>query len=497
MLFIGYFLRKIIAEKKIISAEVKAKNIEETAVKTAENLKKEALFNAKEEIHALRTNLEKETRERRAEITRLERRNLSREESLDAKQKEIDKKDRDIHNLAKKLAKKEKALVIKEEQKSEELERIASLTKEEAKEELLKKIDNQLIREKAIRIREIEEEIKDNAKKMSQVILANTICSITPEYVAENTVSIVEIPNDEMKGRLIGKEGRNIRAFEKVTGVDLIIDDTPEAVVLSCFDAVRRQIAKVTLDKLISDGRIHPARIEEMFEKATAEIDQKIKEEGTNALFELEINKVHPELVKLLGRLQFRTSYGQDQLHHSIEVAKAAAVIAKQLGLNVKIAKRAALFHDIGKSIDQFTEGTHVELGMQLLKKYGESEQVIHAMSTHHGEYEPKTIEALIVNAADAVSAARPGARRESVGNYIKRLESLEQIANAYDGVKKSYAIQAGRELRVIVIPQKVSDDKMIVLARDISKQIQEELEYPGQVKVNVIRESRSVSYAK
>ncbi len=494
---VGYILRRFIAEKKIVSAEHKAREIERDANINAETLKKEAIFSAKEEIHALRTNLEKETRERRAEIARHERRNLSKEESLDSRQNDIDKRDRELHNLSKKLSKKEKALILKEEQKEKELERIASLTKDEAKEELLREVDKSLVREKAVRIRDMEEEIKDTAKRTSQKILANTICSIAPEFVAESTVSVVNLPNDDMKGRIIGREGRNIRAFEKETGVDLIIDDTPEAVVLSCFDSVRREVAKVALEKLISDGRIHPTRIEEMVNKATDEIEQKMKEEGKNAIFELEINKVHPELIRLLGSLQFRTSYGQNQLQHSIEVAKAAALIAKELGVNSKIAKRAALFHDIGKAIDQFTEGTHIELGMMLLKKYGENEQVIHAMSTHHGDYEPKTIEAVIVTAADAISAARPGARRETINNYVKRLESLEKIGNSYNGVEKSFAIQAGRELRIVVYPEKISDDEMLLLSHKISNQIQDELDYPGQVKVHVIRESRVVSYAK
>ncbi len=494
---IGYFFRKINAEKKIISAEQKASQILLNAKKEAETIKKESIFEAKEEIHTLRTNLDKETRERRAEVQRAERRNIQREESLDKKEKEYEKKSKDLHIELKQLSNRKKQIDEQKVLQANELQRISQMTKEEAKQELLEKIDKKLTREKANRIRKIEEELNEESVKMSQNILANTIHRISSEFVGENTVSVVNLPNDEMKGRIIGREGRNIRALEKETGTDLIIDDTPEAVVISCFDPMRREIAKLALEKLITDGRIHPARIEEMVAKATKEIDEKMKEEGKNALFELEMSKVHPELVKLLGRLQFRTSYGQNVLSHSIEVAKAAVYIAKELGANVKIAKRAALFHDIGKAIDTEVEGTHVELGMQLLKKYGESKKVIHAMSTHHGDYEPETVEAVIVTAADVISASRPGARREILNSYIKRLEGLEKIANDYDGVEKSFAIQAGREIRIIVMPDKINDDQMVLLSRDISKRIQDEMEYPGQVKVHLIRESRTVAYAK
>ncbi len=494
---IGYFFRKINAEKKIVSAEQKASQILINAKKEAETIKKESIFEAKEEIHTLRTNLDKETRERRAEVQRAERRNIQKEESLDKKEKEYEKKSKDLHIELKQLANRKKQIDEQKVLQANELQRISQMTKEEAKQELLEKIDKKLTREKAQRIRKIEEEINEEAVKMSQNILCNTIHRISSEFVGENTVSVVNLPNDEMKGRIIGREGRNIRALEKETGTDLIIDDTPEAVVISCFDPMRREIAKLALEKLISDGRIHPARIEEMVAKATKEIEDKMKEEGKNALFELEMSKVHPELVKLLGRLQFRTSYGQNVLSHSIEVAKAAVYIAKELGANVKIAKRAALFHDIGKAIDTEVEGTHVELGMQLLKKYGESKKVIHAMSTHHGDYEPESIEAVIVTAADVISASRPGARREILNSYIKRLEGLEKIANDYEGVEKSFAIQAGREIRIIVMPDKVNDDQMVLLSRDISKRIQDEMEYPGQVKVHLIRESRTVAYAK
>jgi ribonuclease Y len=343
----------------------------------------------------------------------------------------------------------------------------------------------------------MEEQIREEAKKESQKILSNTIHRIASDFVSENTVSVVSLPSDDMKGRIIGREGRNIRALEKETGVDLIIDDTPEAVIISSFDPVRRKITALALEKLITDGRIHPSRIEEMVEKSRKEVDEMMKEEGKNAVFELELNRVHPEIVKLVGRLQFRTSYGQNVLSHSIEVGKIAGMLAKELGANVRIAKRAGLFHDIGKAVDTEMEGTHIELGMGILKKYGESEEVIHAMSTHHGDFEPMTVEAVLVTAADAISAARPGARRESLDNYVKRLESLENIANSYKGVEKSYAIQAGREIRIMVLPERVSDDEMVLMSRDISKQIEEELDYPGQVKVHIIRESRAVSYAK
>lgn len=494
---IGYLLRKSIGERKTGSAEDKANDIVLEAKKSAETIKKEAIFEAKEEIHNLRSNLEKETRERRSEIQRIERRNLKKEESLELKQVEQEKRDRDLAALDKKMNNLKKQL---EEQKADqeiELERIASLSREEAKGILLEEVDKQLSREKVIRIRAAEEEIKEESGKTAQKILANTIHRISSDFVSENTVSAVALPNDEMKGRIIGREGRNIRALEKATGVDLIIDDTPEAVIISCFDPVRREITRMALEKLITDGRIHPTRIEEMVNKSRTEIEEKMKEEGKNAIFELELGRVHPELVKLVGRLQFRTSYGQNVLLHSIEVAKVAGMLAKELGANVRLAKRAGLFHDIGKAVDTEMEGTHIELGMQLLKKYGETEEVIHAMSTHHGDYEPTTVEAVIVTAADAISAARPGARREALDSYIKRLENLEVIANSYEGVDHAFAVQAGREIRIMVVPDQISDDQMVLLSRDVAKRIEDEMDYPGQVKVHMIRESRAVSYAK
>ncbi|NMB04380.1 MAG: ribonuclease Y [Tissierellia bacterium] len=494
---LGYFLRKVIAEGKLKSAETQANNILLEARKAAETTKKEKLFEAKEEIHSLRTNLEKETRERNTLLQRSERRIIQKEEALDAKQREQDKKDKDQQAQAKRLNSMEASLQQKMDLQEKELERIASMSRDDAKAILLDEVDKKLDREKVQRIRDMEEDIRENAVRNSQKILANTIHRIASDFVSESTVSVVSLPNEEMKGRIIGREGRNIRALEKETGVDLIIDDTPEAVVLSSFDPVRREITRLALEKLITDGRIHPSRIEEMVNKSRQEIDEKMKEEGKNAIFELELSRVHPELVKMIGRLQFRTSYGQNVLKHAIEVAKISGMLAKELGANVRIAKRAGLFHDIGKAIDTDQEGTHIELGMQVLKKYGESDEIIHAMSTHHGDFEPETIEAVIVTAADAISAARPGARRESLNNYIKRLENLEAIADSYDGVEKSFAIQAGREVRVMVLPDKVDDDRMVLLAREISKRIEDEMDYPGQVKVHIIRESRVVDYAK
>lgn len=494
---LGYLLRKSIGERKTGSAEDRANDIILEAKKSAEIIKKEALFEAKEEIHSLRSNLEKETRERRSEIQRVERRNLQKEESLELRQKEQEKRDRDLAALDKKMNTLKKQLEAQKSEQDLELERIASLSRDEAKGILLEEVDKQLTREKVIRIRAAEDEIKEEAGKTAQKILASTIHRISSDFVSENTVSAVTLPNDEMKGRIIGREGRNIRALEKATGVDLIIDDTPEAVIISCFDPVRREITRMALEKLITDGRIHPTRIEEMVNKSRSEIEEKMKEEGKNAVFELELGRVHPELVKLVGRLQFRTSYGQNVLAHSIEVAKIAGMLAKELGINVRIAKRAGLFHDIGKAIDTEVEGTHIELGMQLLKKYGESDEVIHAMSTHHGDYEPTTVEAVIVTAADAISAARPGARREALDSYIKRLENLEAIANSYEGVDHAFAVQAGREIRIMVVPEQISDDEMVLLSRDVAKRIEDEMDYPGQVRVHMIRESRAVAYAK
>lgn len=494
---IGYIIRKQIAEKKIKSAELRAAEIVTESKKAAEALKKEKLLETKEEVHLMRTEVEKENKERRNEIQRLERRNLQKEEQLDKKSENLEKKDEDLtrrfKEVEKKLAEAEEVVV----KQTTELERISGFTAEEAKNFLLADIEKDVRHDAVIMIKEIESKAKEEANKKAKEIISYAIQKCAADHVAESTVSVVGLPNDEMKGRIIGREGRNIRALETLTGVDLIIDDTPEAVILSSFDPIRREIARVALEKLIADGRIHPARIEEMVEKAKKEIDQKIKEEGENATFEVGIHNLHPELVKLLGRLKYRTSYGQNVLKHSIEVAHLAGIMATELGVDVKTAKRAGLLHDIGKAVDHEVEGTHIEIGMNLLKKHKETRQVIHAMSTHHGDYEPESIEAVLVTAADAISAARPGARRETLDSYIKRLETLEAISNSYPGVEKSFAIQAGREIRIMVLPEVVDDAGMVLLARDITKRVEQELDYPGQIKVHIIRETRIIDYAK
>ncbi|RKD28052.1 ribonuclease Y [Caminicella sporogenes] len=494
---IGYILRKNIAEKKIGSAEEQAKLIISKAHKEAETKKKEILLEAKEEVHRLRNEFERENRERRNEIQRLERRVQQKEETLDRKSENLEKKEEHLNKTLKELAAKEEEIKELYQKQIEELERISGLTTEEAKEMLLSDLEKKLKHEAVVMIREIESKAKEEAHKKATEIISYAIQKCAADYVAESTISVVTLPNDEMKGRIIGREGRNIRALETITGVDLIIDDTPEAVILSCFDPIRREIARVALEKLILDGRIHPARIEEMVEKARREINAHIKEEGERATFDVGIHNLHPELVKLLGRLKYRTSYGQNVLQHSIEVSYLAGLMAAELGADVKIAKRAGLLHDIGKAVDYEVEGTHVEIGINLLRKFRESEEVIHAMSTHHGDYEPQTIEAVLVTAADAISAARPGARRETLETYIKRLEKLESIANSYEGVEKAYAIQAGREIRIMVKPEEIDDDSMVLLAREISEKIENSLEYPGQIKVNVIRETRAIDYAK
>ncbi|MCK8058855.1 MULTISPECIES: ribonuclease Y [unclassified Fusibacter] len=495
--FIGYTVRKNIAEGKIKSAEIRAAEIVTEAKKMAEAEKKLKVVEAKDEVHQLRIELDRETKERRAEIQNLEKRNLQKEEQLDKKSNNLEKREESLQKRQSSLDKKENSLEELEKQHILELEKVSGMTSDEAKRQLLADVEKDVQHDAVILIKEAEGRVKEESNKRARDIISTAIQRCAADHVAESTVSVVDLPNDEMKGRIIGREGRNIRALETLTGVDLIIDDTPEAVILSSFDPIRRETARIALEKLIQDGRIHPARIEEMVEKAKKEIDQRLKEAGENATFEVGIHNLHPELVKLLGRLHFRTSYGQNVLKHSIEVAQLSGIMAAELGVDTRIAKRAGLLHDIGKAVDHEVEGTHIEIGMNLLKRFKESKAVIHAMSTHHGDYEPESIEAILVTAADALSAARPGARRETLNTYIKRLEALETISNSYDGVEKCFAIQAGREVRIMVVPEKITDDEMVLMGREIRKRIEEELDYPGQIKVSMIRESRSVEYAK
>lgn len=496
-LLVGYILRKAVGEKAIGSAEQKAKNLILDAENRSETIKKEITIEAKEEAHRMRSEVEREVRERRTEIQRAEKRLIQKEESLDNKIVNIEKKEEGIANKEQKLVDKQKDLEKYIEKQTEELERISGYSVEEAKAILLANTEKDIRHEASLLIKEIESKAKEEGDKKAREIIVGAIQRCASDHVAESTVSVVPLPNDEMKGRIIGREGRNIRAIETMTGVDLIIDDTPEAVILSGFDPVRREIARLSLEKLIVDGRIHPARIEEMVEKADKEVNAIIKEAGEQATFEVGIHNLHPELIKLLGRLKYRTSYGQNVLKHSVEVAHLAGLMAGELGLDIKLAKRAGLLHDIGKALDHEVEGTHVDIGMDVLKKYKEQESVINAMASHHGDYEPKNTEAVLITAADALSAARPGARRETLETYIKRLQKLEEIANTTPGVDKSFAIQAGREIRIIAKPDEMNDEEIIFLAREISKRIENELEYPGQVKVNVIRETRAIDYAK
>ena len=496
-LLVGYILRKAVGEKAIGSAEQKAKNLILDAENRSETIKKEITIEAKEEAHRMRSDVEREVRERRAEIQRAEKRLIQKEESLDNKIENIEKKETSITNKEQKLIDKQNELEKCIEKQTEELERISGHSVEEAKAILLANTEKDIRHEASILIKEIESRAKEEADKKAREIIVGAIQRCAADHVAESTVSVVPLPNDDMKGRIIGREGRNIRAIETMTGVDLIIDDTPEAVILSGFDPVRREIARLSLEKLIVDGRIHPARIEEMVEKADKEVNAIIKEEGEQATFEVGIHNLHPELVKLLGKLKYRTSYGQNVLKHSVEVAHLSGLMAGELGLDIKLAKRAGLLHDIGKALDHEVEGTHVDIGMDVLKKYKEQDSVINGMASHHGDYEPKSIEAVIIAAADALSAARPGARRETLETYIKRLEKLEDIANTTAGVDKSFAIQAGREIRIIAKPDEMNDEEIVFLAREISKKIENELEYPGQIKVNVIRETRAIDYAK
>ena len=489
--------RKRTAEKEIGSAEDEAKRIINESIKSAENKKREMLVEAKEEIQKDRTEYEKEIRERRSEIQKQERRLQQKEESLDRKADQYERKDEELNKkLARVTATQEEVSELKKAQ-VEMLERISSMTTEEAKEYLLRNVESEVRHETAMKIKEVQTQLKEEADEKAKEIIVTAIQRCAADHAAETTISVVPLPNDEMKGRIIGREGRNIRALETKTGVDLIIDDTPEAITLSSFDPVRREIARIALEKLIADGRIQPTHIDNMVEKARREVEQTIKQEGERATFETGVHGLHPELIKLLGRQKYRTSYGQNVLNHSIEVSHLCGLIAAELGEDVTLAKRAGLLHDLGKSVDHEMEGSHVALGVELAKKYKESPQVIHAIEAHHGDVEPQTVIAVIVQAADAISAARPGARRENVENYVKRLEKLEELTSSFHGVEKAYAIQAGREVRIMVKPEEVTEDNMIILAREIARKIENELEYPGQIKVNLIRETKAVEYAK
>ena len=495
--FIGVAHRKKVAEAEIGSAEEEAKRIVDEAVKNAEAKKKEILIEGKDELHKLRTNNERELAERRKEVQRQERRVQQKEETLDKKIDSVEaKEDKVVKKLKEADEKIEEAEKIKRSQ-FEMLEKVSGYTAEQAKAYLLAQLESELIHEKSVKLLEIEQQLKDEADKKARNIITLSIQRLAAEQVAEATVSVVPLPNDEMKGRIIGREGRNIRAIETMTGVDLIIDDTPEAITLSSFEPVRREIARVALEKLIADGRIHPAKIEEMVEKSRKEVEQNIRQEGERAVIEVGINGIHPELIKLLGRLSYRTSYGQNVLNHSLEVAYLSGMIASEIGINPTIPKRAGLLHDIGKALDHEMEGSHIDLGVEVAKKYKESEAVVHAIHAHHGDIEAKSLTACIVQAADAISAARPGARRENIEIYIKRLQKLEEVAQSFEGVERCYAIQAGREIRVMIKPEVVNDERMVILARDICKKIESDLEYPGQIKVNLIRESRAVDFAK
>ena len=490
--------RKVKEDAETIgTAEDKARSIIDDAIKTAETKKREALLEVKEESLRTKNELEKETKERRNELQKYEKRVLAKEESVDKKSEAVEKREADVASRIAELQKKEKRVEELELKGVQELERVSGLTSEQAKQELLKSVEDDVKGDVAKLYKELESRAKEEASKKAKEYVVNAIQKCAVDHVAETTISVVQLPSDEMKGRIIGREGRNIRTLETMTGVDLIIDDTPEAVVLSAFDPVRREVARVALEKLIVDGRIHPARIEEMVEKAQKEVESQIREEGENAAMDVGVHGIHPELIKLLGRMKFRSSYGQNALKHSIEVAQLSGLLAGEIGVDVRLAKRAGLLHDIGKSIDHEVEGSHIQIGVDLCKKYKESPIVINAVAAHHGDVEPESLVACIVQAADAISAARPGARRETLETYTNRLKQLEDITNSFKGVDKSFAIQAGREIRVMVVPEHVSDADMVILARDIAKQIEAELEYPGQIKVNVIRESRAIDYAK
>lgn len=493
----GYLVRKNIAEGKVATAEETANRIVQEAEKTGEAKKKESLLEAKEEIHRLRTEMERENKERRAELQKSERRLVQKEENLDKKLDSYEKKEENLIEQTSKLRDSQDRIEELYLKQRSELERVSGLTSDDAKRELLSNVEVEVKHDTAKLIKDLEQQAKDEADNKAREIISMAIQRCAADHVAETTVSVVALPNDEMKGRIIGREGRNIRTLETLTGIDLIIDDTPEAVIVSGFDPVRREIARTALEKLINDGRIHPARIEEMVEKAQKEIEQKIKDAGEQATFDTGVHGVHPEIIKLLGRLRYRTSYGQNVLKHSTEVAHLAGLMAAELGVDVTMAKRAGLLHDIGKAVDHEMEGSHVELGAEVAKRYHESAIVINAIESHHGDVEPTSVEAVLVAAADAISAARPGARRETLETYLKRLTRLEEISESFEGVEKCYAVQAGREIRIMVKPDKIDDDEAVLLARNVAKKIEEEMEYPGQIKVIIVRETRAVDYAK
>jgi len=494
---LGMAIRKRTAEREIGSAEQEATRLINDAIRSGESRKKEMLLEAKDEIHKSRTEYEKEVKERRAELTKQERRLQQKEENLDKKSDAFERKEEELaHRMAEVAAAKEEAEAVKKAHLAT-LEQISGLSQEQAKQFLLTSVEEEIRHDTAMKIKEIEQQLKDEADEKAREILSVAIQRCAADHAAEATVSVVPLPNDEMKGRIIGREGRNIRTLETITGVDLIIDDTPEAITVSSFDPVRREVARLALEKLIGDGRIHPTRIEDMVEKARKEVDRTIREEGERACYETGVHGLNPELIKILGRQKYRTSYGQNVLNHSMEVAHIAGLMASELGVDVTLAKRAGLLHDLGKSIDHEVEGSHVQLGADLARKYKENPVIVNAIEAHHGDVEPKTVIAVLVQAADAVSAARPGARRENVENYIRRLQKLEELTGSYPGVEKAFAIQAGREVRIMVKPEEVSEDNMILLARDVAKKIESELEYPGQIKVNVIRETKAVEYAK
>jgi len=495
--YVGINYRKRVAEAQYGSAEAKARRIVDDAIKDAEGIKRESRLELKEEIYKIKNDLDKEVKERRNELSRLEKRVLQKEENLDRKSETFEKKEQSLSDRENALKKEKERVEVLKQQHLSELEKISGLTLDQAKDYLLKSVEEDVKHETAVLIKEHEARAKEEVDKNARKVLANAIQRCAADHVAESTVSVVSLPNDEMKGRIIGREGRNIRTLETLTGIDLIIDDTPEAVILSGFDPIRREIARIALEKLIVDGRIHPARIEEMVEKAKKEVENMIREEGENATFDAGVHGVHPELVKLLGKMKFRTSYGQNVLKHSIEVSQLCGIIAGEIGLDIRVAKRAGLLHDIGKSVDHEVEGSHISIGANLCKKYKENAIIINAVEAHHGDVDPESLIAVIVQAADTISAARPGARRETLELYVNRLTKLEEIADEFKGVEKSFAIQAGREIRVMVIPDQVSDDEMVILSRDVAKEIEDQLEYPGQIKINVIRETRAIGYAK